>query len=134
MSSLLKAFPNPDLHPSQFIWYLIFSVPKWNTIQISPLKKGKWKYIFLITIDKVFTSTHVYMSCSPTMSHIVRCSFLIQTWLTGWSKRHTKDQNCCINMAGKVTTPCLCCTILILESTVERRQTYKLLLYYVCRP
>ena len=28
----------------------------------------------------------------------------------------------------------LCCTILTLESTVEMRQTYKLLLYYVCRP
>ena len=40
----------------------------------------------------------------------------------------------CITLAGKVTTPSLCCTILILESTVERRQTYKLLLYYVCRP
>ena len=39
-----------------------------------------------------------------------------------------------INVAGKVTTPSLCCTTLTLESTVERRQTYKLLLYYVCRP
>ena len=39
-----------------------------------------------------------------------------------------------INVAGKVTTPSLCCIILLLESTVERRQTYKLLLYYVCRP
>ena len=38
-----------------------------------------------------------------------------------------------INVAGKVTTPSLC-TTLTLESTVERRQTYKLLLYYVCRP
>ena len=74
------------------------------------------------------------MSCSPTMSHIAGCSCLIQTWLTGWSKRHRKDQNCCINIAGKVTTPSLCCTILTLESTVETRQTYKLLLYYVCRP
>ena len=39
-----------------------------------------------------------------------------------------------INEAGKVNTPSLCCTILILESTVERRQTYRLLLYYDCRP
>ena len=42
--------------------------------------------------------------------------------------------NCCINVAGKVTIPSLCCTILTLESTVERMQTYKLMLYYVCRP
>ena len=39
-----------------------------------------------------------------------------------------------INVAGKVTTPTLCCTTLTLESTVERMQTYKLMLYYVCRP
>ena len=27
-------------------------------------------------------------------------------WLTGWSKRHTKDQNCCINVArGKSNYP-----------------------------
>ena len=39
-----------------------------------------------------------------------------------------------INVAGKVTTQSLCCTILTLESTVERMQTYKLMLYYVCRP
>ena len=39
-----------------------------------------------------------------------------------------------INVAGKVTTPSLCCTTLTLESTVERMQTYKLMLYYVCRP
>ena len=49
-------------------------------------------------------------------------------------KRHMKDLNCCIDVAGKVTTPSLWCTILTLEITVERRQTYKLLLYYVCRP
>ena len=34
------------------------------------------------------------------MSHIARCSCPIQTWLTGWSKRHRKDQNCCINQCG----------------------------------
>ena len=79
-------------------------------------------------IGKVKTSSKI------STNYKEKGSCLIQTWLTGWSKRHTKDQNCCINVAGKVTTPSLCCTILILESTVERRQTYKLLLYYVCRP
>ena len=43
---------------------------------------------------------NVSMNCSPTMSHIARCSCLVQTWLTGWSKRHRKDQNCCINQCG----------------------------------
>ena len=62
MSSLLKAFPNPDLHPWQFIWYIISSVPKRNTIQISfTTEKGKvntYSTKFrLITMDKVFTPT-----------------------------------------------------------------------------
>ena len=58
----------------------------------------------------------------------------VTNMVNGLNKRHRKDQNCCINVAEKGTTPRLCCTILILESTVEMRQTYKLLLYYVCRP
>ena len=62
MRSLLKAFPNPYLHLWQFIWYIIFSVPKRNTIQISfTTEKGKvntYSTKFrLITMDKVFTST-----------------------------------------------------------------------------
>ena len=45
-----------------------------------------------------------------------------------------EGSNCCINVAGKVTTQSLSCTILKLESTMERRKTYKLLLYCVLRP
>ena len=73
------------------------------------------------------------MSCSPIRSHTGRCSCLTQTWFKQTAQEGSKllHQG---TVAEKVTTPSLCCTTLTLESTVERRQTYKLLLYYVCRP
>ena len=76
---------------------------------------------------------NVSMSCSPIRSHTGRCSCLTQTWFKQTAQEGSKllHQG---TVAEKVTTPSLCCTILTLESTVERMQTYKLMLYYVCRP
>ena len=73
------------------------------------------------------------MSCSPIRSHTGRCSCLTQTWFKQTAQEGSKllHQG---TVAEKVTTPSLCCTVLTLESTVEMMQTYKLMLYYVCRP
>ena len=76
---------------------------------------------------------NVPMSCSPIRSHTGRCSCLTQTWFKQTAQEGSKllHQG---TVAEKVTTPSLCCTTLTLESTVERMQTYKLILYYVCQP
>ena len=97
---------------------------KYNTNIIYQWKKGKWKHVlqkFLLNMmNKVFTSTFLWavlLKC-PILLH--RCSCLIQIWLKQMAQ---EGSNYCINVAGKVTTQSLSCTILKLESTMERRKT-----------
>ena len=82
-------------------------------------------------MNKVFASSFLWavlLKC-PILLH--KCSCRIQIRLKQMAQ---EGSNCCINVGGKVTTQSLSCTILKLESTLERKKTYKLLLYYVCRP
>ena len=103
MSSLLKAFPNPNLHPSQFTWNIIFfcAKMKYNTNIIYHWKRES-EHIF----NKISANyngqglhTNVYI-----WAVLLKCPILLDVLVCskhGWNKRHRKDQNCCINQCGR---------------------------------
>ena len=85
---IIKAFPNPDLHPWKFVWYINVSIPKRNSLQLLFLKQfacSIWDYSFgqiLSLLLSILFGTTVILTLSRPAYFSILC---LPPWtLWGW--------------------------------------------------